>query len=293
MLSGTAKIEEVMGKKRALFWTRVLVYTLFVLIVLVFIGPILWMISLSLKSRVEIFAYPPSLIPQTPAIENYSVVLTTSRIPVYLLNSFKITFITVTCNLLVTVPAAFAFSRFRFKTRRETLFIILLFQMISHLIVAIPLYRYFIKLGLLNSHAGLILIYITVQIPFTVWLLKGFLDSIPMELDEAAVIDGCGEVQILIRILMPLAMPGIAAALVFNTINAWGQFIIPFIFLNHDALYPISVGILHYVEAQTEGEITTHFMAVASVLALLPAIIIIVSLQKFIVQVLTAGAVKG
>jgi multiple sugar transport system permease protein len=276
-----------------LFWTKILIYILFLMIVLLFVGPVLWMISLSLKTRAEIFGYPPRLIPRPFAFDNYSVVLTTSRIPLYLVNSFKITFFTVLGNLLVTVPAAFAFSRFRFSARREILFAILLFQMISHLILAIPLYRYFINLNMLNSHAGLILIYITVQIPFTVWLLKGFLDSIPIELDEAAIIDGCKEPQILLKVLLPLAMPGIAASLVFNTINAWGQFIIPYIFLNQDALFPISVGILHFVERQTEGEVTTHFMAVASVLALLPAIAIIITLQKFIVQVLTAGSVKG
>ena len=93
--------------------------------------------------------------------------------------------------------------------------------------------------------------------------------------------------------LLPLAMPGVAAALVFNTISSWAQFVIPYIFLNKDSTYPISVGILHFVEAQTEGELTTHFMAVAAVLALIPAMIIIIALQRFIVRVLTTGAVKG
>ncbi len=93
--------------------------------------------------------------------------------------------------------------------------------------------------------------------------------------------------------ILPLAMPGIAAALVFNTVNAWGQFIVPYIFLNHNATLPISVGILQYLQGQTEGEVTVHLLAVASVLGLLPAILIITILQKFIVQVLVAGAVKG
>jgi multiple sugar transport system permease protein len=167
-----------------------------------------------------------------------------------------------------------------------------MFQMISQLIIAIPLYRYFINLRMLNSHFGLVLIYITVQIPFTVWLLKGFFDSIPIQLDEAAIIDGTGEFQTLTKILLPLGMPGIATALVFNTINAWGNFIIPFIFLNDTKLQPISVGILSYLDTQSEGDVTTHLMAVAAVLGLIPAVVIIAGLQKFIVSVLTAGAVK-
>ena len=274
-------------------WANVGIYVLFVLIFLVFIGPILWMISLSLKTPADIYSYPPKLIPHPFAFVNYLTVIDQSRIPLYLWNSVKITFFAIVGNLLVTVPAVFAFSRFRFRFKEQALFGILMFQMISQLIIAIPLYRYFVKLGMLNNHFGLILIYITIQIPFTVWLLKGFFDSIPMELDESAIIDGCTALQVLLRIVLPLAMPGIAAALVFNTVNAWGQFIVPFIFLNQDATYPISVGILHYQQAQTEGEVTTHLLAVGSVIALLPAVAIIMTLQRFIVRVLTAGAIKG
>jgi multiple sugar transport system permease protein len=262
------------------------------LLILLFIGPILWMVSLSFKTRTEIFAYPPRLLPETFSFANYLHVLTNSRIPLYLYNSFMITVFAVVGNLLVTIPAAFAFSRYRFMFKNKFLFLILMFQMISPLIISIPLYRYFVLLGLLNSHPGLILIYITIQIPFAVWLLKGFFDSVPLELDQAAIIDGCTEFQTLLRIILPISVPGIATVLVFNTVNSWGQLIIPLIFLNNIQLYPISVGILHFADAQTEGEVTTHFMAVASVMGLLPAVVIITGLQKFIVRVLTAGSIK-
>ena len=280
-----------MKKKRSIL--RVLIfYSTALLLILLFIGPILWMVSLSFKTRTEIFAYPPRLLPETFSFANYLHVLTNSRIPLYLYNSFMITVFAVIGNLLVTIPAAFAFSRYRFMFKNKFLFLILMFQMISPLIISIPLYRYFVLLGLLNSHPGLILIYITIQIPFAVWLLKGFFDSVPLELDQAAIIDGCTEYQTLLRIILPISVPGIATVLVFNTVNSWGQLIIPLIFLNHIQLYPISVGILHFADAQTEGEVTTHFMAVASVMGLLPAVVIITGLQKFIVRVLTAGSIK-
>jgi multiple sugar transport system permease protein len=272
---------------------RILIfYGMALLLILLFIGPILWMVSLSFKTRTEIFAYPPRLLPETFSFANYLHVLTNSRIPLYLYNSFMITVFAVVGNLLVTIPAAFAFSRYRFMFKNKFLFLILMFQMISPLIISIPLYRYFVLLGLLNSHPGLILIYITIQIPFAVWLLKGFFDSVPLELDQAAIIDGCTEFQTLLRIILPISVPGIATVLVFNTVNSWGQLIIPLIFLNNIQLYPISVGILHFADAQTEGEVTTHFMAVASVMGLLPAVVIITGLQKFIVRVLTAGSIK-
>ncbi|WP_321300514.1 carbohydrate ABC transporter permease [uncultured Sphaerochaeta sp.] len=280
-----------MKKKHSKQFT-VLFYCLLLLVILLFIGPIIWMIMLSLKTKTEIFTYPPKLFPEVWSIENYLHIIKNSRIPTYLFNSFKITLFATLGNLLVTIPAAFAFSRFRFPFRKQLLFVILMFQMISQLIIAIPLYRYFIQLGMLNSHFGLILVYITVQVPFATWVLKGFFDSIPIQLDEAAIIDGYNEYQTLIYILLPLAMPGIATALVFNTINAWGNFIIPFIFINDSMLFPISVGILNFADTQTEGEITIHLMATASVLGLIPALVIIVGLQRLIVGALTAGAVK-
>ena len=210
-----------------------------------------------------------------------------------MLNSAKITVITVIGTLLVTVPASYGFSRFRFKGRTQILMAILLFQMISTLIIILPLYRYFIKLNLLDSHLGLILIYITVQIPFTVWLLKGFFDSIPKSLDDAARIDGASRLQSVIRVLIPVAMPGIAAAVLFNTINAWSQFLIPFILIGKGRLQPVSVGVAKFAETVGEGIVTTHLLAAASLVAMLPSIAIFIALQRFIVKILISGAVKG
>ena len=251
------------------------------------------MVSLSLKTVGEILAYPPKLFPSGFVIENYGYIFTQSTIPRNMLNSAKITVITVIGTLLVTVPASYGFSRFRFKGRTQILMAILLFQMISTLIIILPLYRYFIKLNLLDSHLGLILIYITVQIPFTVWLLKGFFDSIPKSLDDAARIDGASRLQSVIRVLIPVAMPGIAAAVLFNTINAWSQFLIPFIFIGKGRLQPVSVGVAKYAETVGEAIVTTHLLAAASLMAMLPAIAIFIALQRFIVKILISGAVKG
>lgn len=135
------------------------------------------------------------------------------------------------------------------------------------------------------------MIYIVVQTPFTVWLLKGFFDSIPQSLDDAAMVDGCSRIQALFRIILPISVPGIAAAIVFIIVQSWSQFIVPFILLNNLKLLPISVGIFHF--QSTQAEISTHFLAAASILAMLPAILIFVVLQRFIVQFLIAGAVKG
>lgn len=272
---------------------KILMYLFFLLLILLFGGPLVWIASLSLKGRAEIFAYPPKLFPAIPQWNNYSHIIQTTRIPVYLWNSIKITFWTVLGGLLVTVPAGFAFSRFRFRGRKSMLFCILAFQMISALIIAIPLFRYFDRLDLLDSHLGVVLIYITIQIPFTVWLLKGFFDSIPVSLDEAARIDGCNRMQTLLYVILPLSMSGIVSAIVFNVINAWSQFIIPFVLLVSTEKIPISVGILHLQSVQSEGEITTHLLAAGSMLAILPVLLVFIVLQRFIVAIMIEGAVKG
>ena len=283
----------MMHTGRRLDGTRILIYAFYLIVILLFWGPVAWMISLSLKTIPDILAYPPKLFPRHLAIENYGTVFAQSTIPRNMLNSAKITVITVIGTLLVTVPASYGFSRFRFKGRTQILMAILLFQMISTLIIILPLYRYFIKLNLLDSHLGLILIYITVQIPFTVWLLKGFFDSIPKSLDDAARIDGASRLQSVIRVLIPVAMPGIAAAVLFNTINAWSQFLIPFVLIGKGRLQPVSVGVAKYAETVGEAIVTTHLLAAASLMAMLPAIAIFIALQRFIVKILISGAVKG
>ena len=282
-----------MQNRRRLDATRILIYASYLIVILLFWGPVAWMISLSLKTIPDILAYPPKLFPSHFAIENYGTIFAKSTIPRNMLNSAKITVITVVGTLLVTVPAAYAFSRFRFKGRTQILMAILLFQMISTLIIILPLYRYFIKLNLLDSHFGLILIYITVQIPFSVWLLKGFFDSIPKSLDDAARIDGASRLQSVIRVLIPVAMPGIAAAVLFNTINAWSQFLIPFVLIGKGRLQPVSVGVAKFAETVGEAIVTTHLLAAASLMAMLPAIAIFIVLQRFIVKILISGAVKG
>jgi multiple sugar transport system permease protein len=268
-------------------------YATYIIILIVFLGPLLWVISLSLKTRPEVLAYPPRLIPETFAWENYVHVWTATRVPLYLYNSAKLTFFAVVGGLFISVPAAFAYSRFRFRGRTVSLFALLTFQMISPLVVAIPLYRYFNQLGILDTHASVILVFITVQIPFTVWLLKGFFDSIPLELDDAARIDGCGRVQSLLLITLPLAAPGVFAAMVFNVISSWSQFIIPYILLSDNTMFPVSVGILYFQAAQMEGELTAHLLAAASVVAMMPALLIFAFLQRFVVGLMVAGAVKG
>jgi len=239
----------------------------------------------------EVLAYPPTLFPKHPTLKNYKEVLNMTLMPTYLWNSAKLVIYTVIGTLLVGIPASYSFSRFSFKNKNLILFLILMFQMISPVVIGIPLYKYYGKLGLLNNYFGLSMVYIATQLPLTIFLLKGSFDSIPRELDDAASIDGANKWQILWRVVLPLSLPMIASAVIFISINAWSQFILPFLLVDKGSAYPVSVGIL--MAQGTFQQISIHYVAAASVLALLPAILLVLFLQKFILNALMAGALKG
>lgn len=258
-----------------------------------FLLPVLYIIALSLKTGDQILepVHIFNFFPRKITFANYGKVIRNIRMDIYLKNSAKLVITTAIGVLLAAFPSAYALSRGRFRGKNSALIGILFFQMISPIIISIPIYWYYSKLGLLNTYFGLAFIYIAIHLPFTTFLMKGVFDAIPRDLDEAATVDGCGRLGVLIRIVIPAALPGVASATIFNSINAWSQFIIPFFLLSDNKLYPVSVGIL-----QAQGsyqDLSTHFLAAAGVIGLLPAVILVLFLQKFIIRALTAGAVKG
>ena len=216
----------IVGSPTSKLTNAILLYGAFAFAIIVMLFPIFSVLMLSMKSRDEVFAWPPTLFPEVFNLATYRYILFESAIGTNLVNSLKLTFFSVIGCLLISTPAAYAFSRMSFRFDRTILFLLLIYQMISSLVIAIPLYRYFDSLGLLDTHLGVILIYITVEIPFTVWLLKGFFDAIPPSLDEAARIDGASRMQAMWIVILPLAKPGLAAALIFNVISTWSQFIV-------------------------------------------------------------------
>lgn len=256
-----------------------------------FAFPLLWVISLSLKPLREAYSFPPYLIPRGPTLENYIAVWTTTPIVRYFYNSVKIVLLTVLGSLIVSVPSAYALSRFRFRGKQAALFGLLIVRMVSPLVILIPLYRYYAAINLLDTHAGVIAVYIATQTPVATWVLKGFLDTIPTDLDHAALIDGCSWFQALVRVVLPVSLPGLAAAAIFDAVFGWSQFLIPFVLLTDSKLFPLSVGILNY--QSTAESITIHLLAAASIITILPVTVIFIALQRPIVSALTSGAVKS
>jgi multiple sugar transport system permease protein len=268
-----------------------LTYLVFAAALVFFGGPLLWVLSLSIRTQQEVFITSLRVIPESPTLENYVEVLYSAQFSVFLINSLKLSVAGSVGAILVAAPAAYAFSRLDFRGNSALLISLLALQMISELVIAIPLYRYFARLNVLDSHFSTAMVYIAILVPLATWMLKGFFDGIPPALDEAAMVDGCTRFGAFRRIVLPLILPGLTSVFVLTAILAWGQFIVPYILLSEPSLLPISVGILNF--QGNYASTSPNVVAAGGILAMLPAIATFVILQRFIVRALTSGALKG
>jgi len=268
-----------------------LTYLVFVAALVFFGGPLLWVLSLSIRTPQEVYITSLRLIPETPTLENYTEVLYTAQFTIFLTNSLKLAVAGSVGAMVVAAPAAYAFSRLNFRGNNALLIGVLALQMISPLVVIIPLYRYFARLNLLDSHFSTSMVYIAILVPLATWMLKGFFDGIPLDLDDAAMVDGCTRFGAFRRVTLPLILPGLTSVFVLMAIIAWGEFTVPYILLSEPSLLPISVGILNF--QGNYAETSQQVVAAGGVLAMLPAIATFIILQRFIVRALTSGAIKG
>lgn len=267
------------------------IYLTYAIIIVFFLFPIFWVLSLSLRTVPELFATPPIWFPLNPQFQNYTFLLNHTPIGEYLVHSLIIVSATVCVVLLIGVPAAYALSRFSFRLSRGVLALILVCQMISPVVIVIPLFQLLATLNLLNSYPTLILVYSAIALPFSTWFLKGYLDTVPRELDESAQIDGCNRLQALWRVIVPLALPGITSVAILVTVLSWSQFVVPFILVDDASIYPVTVGLIN-LNSQSDG-ITLQYLAAGSIVAIIPVMLVFAVLQRFIVSGLTNGAVKG
>jgi multiple sugar transport system permease protein len=266
------------------------VYVLYATAVAFFVSPVLWVVSASLRPAGELFTYPFRLIPPEISLSAYRQVFRAGMIS-WLVNSTLVTILGVSSIVAVSVPAAYAFSRFEFTGRRGLLGIVLLFQMISPVIIIVPLYTVMSSLGLLRTRTGLILLYVGIQTPFSIWLLKGYFDTIPKELDYAARIDGCNRLQTLRHVLLRPVAPGIAVVAIFNTVLTWSEFVLAFTVLGSESrLHTISIGVYKF-----QGQYGNDWRAIAaaSVIGMLPLVIVFLGLQRYFVKGLIEGSLKG
>ncbi len=254
--------------------------------------PVLWVIKMALSPG-QAFDPSPSPWPRVVSLQNFRDLWGlggTGHLWRELGNSLIVAVATALVGLLSSATAAFAFSRLRFRGRQASLAFFLATQMFPGIMMAIPLYILLDDLRLLDSLTGLVLVYSTTSVPFCVWSLKGYLDTLPRELDEAARIDGATSWQIFWKVILPLARPALAVTALFAFLSAWNEYILAATFLGDARKYTLPVALQSYVgEYHTEWG---HFAAGAIVVSI-PVMLVFFALQKHLVAGLTAGGVKG
>ena len=256
--------------------------------------PMGWMISTSLKTSFGAIDQPPRWIPAEPTLNNYEKLLNPDSevgadFMTYLRNSVWVSFATTVLSLIVAVPAAYAFSRFRFPGRDTLFFSVLVRNMFPTVVFLIPLFILMRRLGLVNTHASLILTYLTFGLPLSIWLLKSFYDNIPIQLEQAARIDGATRFQAFWKIVMPLSSPGIIATAIYAFIGGWNEYVYARTFIRSEQLMTMPVGLEKFF---TEYASDWPGLMAASFIMSVPVVVLFLMLQKYFVQALTEGAVK-
>ena len=265
-------------------------HVIMIIVVFICIFPLLVLIETSFKPVNDIFT--PQLIPAHPTLDNYKYVLTFNNniFFTWLLNSLKIGAMTTVVGLALACPAAYAFSRWNFLGKRGILLSFLITQMFPGIILLIPLYNLYAGLGLIDNIYGLVIAYATTALPFSVWMLKNFFDTVPKELDEAARVDGLGPFQTFWRIVLPLTIPGVAVVGFFNFMTSWNEFLMAFTILQSDSNLTLPIGIQHFV-FQTGAD--WQWLTASAVLVTIPVLVIFIWAQRYLVSGLTGGSVKG
>lgn len=288
MSSGLRKRAEPLerGKKR---WKRAAVYLVLVLYSLVIVYPIAWMMINSLKTEREIALNPFSL-PREWAWDNYEAAWETARLGTYFWNSFLVSIVAVIITVFLGALAAYFLSRFDFRWNRWIHSFFLLGMLIPVHATLVPMFILMKNLGLLDTRASLVLPYVAFNLPITIFILVSFMKAFPREIEESAVLDGCGIFRIFWSIILPMARPALASVIILNFINNWNEFAFALVLINDADLKTIPLGLASFA-----GQFTTNYgtMMAGLTMALIPTVIIYLFMEKHLVKGMTAGAVKG
>ena len=269
-------------------WLVAAHFTMLAVLALLCVAPIVVIFATSLRQQVDIFAAPLNFL-FTPTLENYRAVLQEDRFDRYLANSLFVGVVSTVLTLLLGCMAAYGLARFRFRGRTTIAYTTLLLRTVPLAVLAVPVFLIWNEWKLVNSLWGLVLLYVAVNLPFTIWLLYGFVLQVPAELEEAAAIDGCGPLRVFTKILLPLMAPGLAAASIFTFRIAWNEFILALVLTDRGTrTLPVAASLFITDMGVDWGRV----MAMGSLIAIPPLIFTFVAARQIITG-LTAGAVKG
>lgn len=262
-----------------------------ILLYLVFaLFPLYWLLKIAVTPDKLLYSEGVKLWPSEFTWLNFELVFTQSEFPTFFINSAIVSSATALITTLIAAGAGYAFCRFKFRGKLIITGLLLVTQMFPLVMVLAPIYKIMAPLGLTNSLLGLVIIYTAFNVPFAVFLMQSFFDSIPRDLEESAMVEGCSRFKALYKVIIPLTLPGMAATLGFVFTAAWSEMLFALMLISDSSVSTFPVGLLNFV---SKFAVQWGQMMAAGVLALIPACIFFVFIQRYLVQGLTAGAVKG
>ena len=265
----------------------VVTYAALIVALFVILTPYTWLILTSFKDRVDAFAIPPKIL-FTPTLDNYRVAFGQKGFTQNLLNSVIVATLSTAIALLVGVPAAYSLARFRMRGNTAFMMFLLAARMLPAIVLAVPLFILFNTAGLIDTYGAMVLAYLTFNLPFTVWMMRGFFLSIPSEIDEAAVVDGCSHFGAFFKVVLPLTLGGLAATAIFCVINSWNEFLFALILTGrHTATLPVAIPQLLTPYGTYWGQI-----AAVGTVTTIPVLIFAFAVQRYLVRGMTGGAIQ-
>jgi multiple sugar transport system permease protein len=277
--------------KKKITVSKIVIHGIILLYIVFLLFPLLWVGASSLKSTQEIYSGSPTILPQHISLDHYISVTNGQQLFRSMWNSLVVGVISTFFVVLIAVPSAYAMVRYKSLINNGILGWILVSQIFPVILVMIPLYVLLRYAGLTDSLTGLILVYIIWSLPFVLWIMHGYVKSIPIELEESAVIDGASRSQVIFKVLLPLLLPAIGASALFAFISAWNEFFFALVLLKSPALATLQVELARYTGM--EGQARTGPLAAASIIATLPSIVLFIFLRKWLTTGLVSGALKG
>lgn len=271
------------------FAERTLIYALIAILLFVTIAPLVWVFSTSFKRNEESISFPPKFLPENVTFDNYKFVLTDPGLVHSLINSFVVSIGSTILSVTVSALGGYAFARFEFKAKNLIMSVILGLFMIPVIINIIPLYTMLSAAGMLNSSLALILTFQILIIPLNILLLKNYFETIPKDLEESALIDGCSRLGVLMRITMPLSMPGFAIAAVLAFRFSWNEFILPIVLANRPDSMVFQVALYQFISIY---RIEWGYLTAGITLAIIPVLVLMLVFQKQMIRGLTLGAIR-
>jgi len=268
---------------------KVFNYLLLVLLALFVLFPIYWMLNTSFKTQSESMWIPPTMFPAEPTTVAYSNIFVLFPMADYFLNTVKLSTIATIIGVFMSTMSAYGISRFRFVGRGAFLSFLLITQMFPSIMMLIPYYSILSRLNLLNTHEGMLILYSVGGVAMCTWMMKGYFDTIPISLDEAARIDGASTVRTYFQIIIPLALPGLAATVIYAFLSHWNEYQMAMISLKSDRMKTLTVGL---ASLHSEYRVSWNEVMAAAAVASVPLVVLFVFCQKYFIASLTAGAVK-